>query len=147
QTMGATGDRPRRTPGHPRRAQHHRPRAGTSPASRRQRGHGMTSDSLLAALADARHRKEQADRDIRLLLAYARELAAPRPYRLADLAHAAGMSISGVRIAYTPGDIQQATSLIAAGRPPGGGWNIPACVAALLATGQRAPTGERSLPA
>jgi hypothetical protein len=64
-----------------------------------------TADALLAALAGTRRRKEQADRDMRLLLAYAREIAAPRPYRLADLAHAAGMSISGVRTAYTHTDI------------------------------------------
>jgi hypothetical protein len=107
----------------------------------------MSGDQLLAALADARCRKEQADRDIRLLLAYARELTVPRPYRLADLAHAVGMSISGVRTAYTPDDTQQAISLITAACLPGGEWNIPACVAALLATGQHACTHEHSIPA
>lgn len=65
-------------------------------------------DPLLAALADAHQRKNQADRDIRLLLAYAREHITPRPYRLADLATAAGMSISGVRTCYTQADIEQA---------------------------------------
>jgi hypothetical protein len=70
-----------------------------------------TDDPLLAALAEARECKEQIDRDIRLLLAYARELATPRPYRLADLAHAAGMSISGVRTAYTQADIAHAARL------------------------------------
>ena len=60
-----------------------------------------TTDPVLAALHDARDRRDQADRDIRILLAYARELTSPRPYRLADLAAAAGMSISGVRTAYT----------------------------------------------
>ena len=64
----------------------------------------MTADDpLLAALADARKRKQRADQQIRLLLAYAREHVQPRPYRLADLAKAAGMSISGVRTAYTQG--------------------------------------------
>ena len=45
----------------------------------------MTGDDpLLGALASARERKQQADREIRLLLAYAREISMPRPYRLAD---------------------------------------------------------------
>ena len=59
------------------------------------------SDPVLAALRAARARRDQADRDIRILLAYARELTTPRPYRLADLADATGKSISGVRTAYT----------------------------------------------
>ena len=49
---------------------------------------------------------------MRVLLAYAREITAPRPYRLADLAQAAGMSISGIRAAYSPGDVQHATRLL-----------------------------------
>jgi hypothetical protein len=61
----------------------------------------MTDDALLAALADARRRKDQAARDMRLLLAYAREIITPRLYRLADLAQATGMSISGIRVAYS----------------------------------------------
>ena len=72
----------------------------------------MTEDALLAALADARRRKDQAARDIRLLLAYAREITTPRPYRLADLAQATGLSISGVRTAYTASDVQHAWQLI-----------------------------------
>ena len=71
------------------------------------------ADVLLAALADARHRKEQAAQDVRLLLAYAREFTVPRPYRLADLAEAAGMSISGVRTAYTTADITAVSTLLA----------------------------------
>ncbi len=71
----------------------------------------MTTDALLLALADARHRKQQADQMIRLLVAYGRELATPRPYRLADLAEAAGMSISGIRTAYQPSDVQRAATL------------------------------------
>ena len=51
---------------------------------------GPAADVLLAALADARQRKEQAAQDMRLLLAYAREFAFPRPYRLADLAEGRG---------------------------------------------------------
>lgn len=72
----------------------------------------MTDDALLAALADARRRKDQAARDMRLLLAYAREITAPRPYRLADLAQAAGLSISGIRTCYTASDVQDAWQLI-----------------------------------
>ena len=62
----------------------------------------MATDPLLIALAEARRRRDQADTEIRMLLAYARELTTPRPYRLIDLAQAAGMSISGVRMAYAP---------------------------------------------
>ncbi len=72
------------------------------------------ADVLLTALADARQRKQQAAQDMRLLLAYAREFAFPRPYRLADLAKAAGMSISGIRTAYTPADIEAVSTLLAA---------------------------------
>ena len=73
-------------------------------------------DPLLAALADAAKRKEQSDHQIRLLLAYAREHVQPRPYRLADLAQAAGMSLSGIRTAYTQADIDQAAALTGGAR-------------------------------
>ncbi len=76
------------------------------------------SDPVLAALRAARARRDHADRDIRILLAYARELATPRPYRLADLAQATGMSISGVRTAYTRPDIDTARHIIWAFGPP-----------------------------
>src|SRR6266545_3923228 len=69
-------------------------------------------DPVLAALRAARDRRDQADRDIRILLAYARELATPRPYRLADLATATGKSISGVRTAYSPADVDTARRLV-----------------------------------
>ena len=78
----------------------------------------MTTDALLLALADARRRKEQADQAIRLLVAWGRELATPRPYRLADLAEAAGMSISGSRTAYQPSDVQRAATLFPAPESP-----------------------------
>jgi hypothetical protein len=74
----------------------------------------MNDDILLAAIRDARQRKEQADRQLRLLVAYARECVTPRPYRLADLAEASGMSISGVRIAYTAADVTFITEMLAA---------------------------------
>ena len=88
-------------------------------------------DRLLAALAQARQRKEHAEQDIRLLLAYAREIIAPRPYRLADLAKAAGLSISGVRAAYTQGDVQRAAGLVGGSAQR----HLDAAVAALLAEG------------
>jgi hypothetical protein len=69
------------------------------------------SDPVLAALADARQRRDQATEDIRVLLAYARELTRPRPYKLCDLAQAAGISISGVRIAYTTEHVEKAEAL------------------------------------
>jgi hypothetical protein len=72
-------------------------------------------DVILAALAEARQRRDQADEDIRVLLAYARELTRPRPYRLCDLAAAAGISISGVRTAYTTDHVEQARQLLRAG--------------------------------
>jgi hypothetical protein len=74
----------------------------------------MTSDIVLSAIRDARRRRDQADRDMRLLLAYAREVVTPRPYRLADLAEASGLSISGVRIAYTAADVALIHALLAA---------------------------------
>ena len=95
----------------------------------------MTGDALLAALADATRRKEQAARQTRLLLAYARELTAPRPYRLADLAEAAGMSISGVRLAYTPADTEQAARLTSGTR----GRHLLKVITTLLTCEQTAP--------
>jgi AraC-like DNA-binding protein len=74
----------------------------------------MSGDALLEAIRAVRQRKEKADRDMRLLLAYAREHVKPRPYRLADLAQAAGMSISGVRTAYRQADIDPAARAVTA---------------------------------
>jgi len=86
----------------------------TTPA-RRLRSVNATwqaTDPVLAALRAARVRREQADRDIRILLAYARELTTPRPYRLADLAEAIGKSISGIRTAYTIADVDAARRIL-----------------------------------
>ena len=91
-------------------------------------------DPLLAALADAKRRKEQANQQIRLLLAYAREHTQPRPYRLADLAEAAGMSISGVRIAYTQADIEHAARLTGGARSR----HMVAVIVSLLVNGRSA---------
>jgi hypothetical protein len=96
-------------------------------------------DSLLAVLADAWLRKERAVNDIRLLLAYAREHTQPRPYRLADLAEATGMSISGIRTAYTQADIEQAARLTGGSR----GRHLLAVITSLLVNRQDAPARER----
>ncbi|MFI6663103.1 hypothetical protein ACIBL8_47380 [Streptomyces sp. NPDC050523] len=64
----------------------------------------LTADDFLSQLAALRDQREQIDRHIRACLAYAREFTTPRPYTLASLAEAAGLSISGVRTAYTPAD-------------------------------------------
>ena len=87
-----------------------------------------TTDPVLAALRAARARRDQADRDIRILLAYARELTTPRPCRLADLAAATGKSISGVRSGYTIADVDAARRIVHdisgahdAAEPPGDG--------------------------
>jgi hypothetical protein len=92
-------------------------------------------DPLLAALADAAQRKQRADRQIRLLLAYAREQVQPRPYRLADLADATGMSLSGIRTAYTKADIDQAAQLTGGARSR----HLLAVITSLLIGGRNAP--------
>ena len=68
-------------------------------------------DPLLTSLAGARDRMLAAERDLRLLIAYAREFAEPRPYRLEDLARAAGLSISGIRTAYDDDEIGQVAAI------------------------------------
>lgn len=64
-------------------------------------------DPLLTTLAGLRRQRHDLDAAMRRLLAYGREFTRPRPYRLADLADAAGMSISGVRTAYDADEIRQ----------------------------------------
>ena len=91
-------------------------------------------DPLLVALAESRQRRDQADRDMRLLLAFAREITVPRPYRLADLAEAAGMSISAIRAAYTRSDIEQAARLTGGARSR----HLVAVIASLLTGGRSA---------
>ena len=96
-------------------------------------GASEASDPVLTALKDARDRRDQADRDIRILLAYARELSRPRPYRLTDLAVAAGMSISGVRTAYTRQHTETAQRIL---RAAGDGQSTPC-------TNERTPENAR----
>lgn len=64
-------------------------------------------DPLLTTLASLRRQRLELEAATRRLLAYGREFARPRPYRLIDLADAAGMSISGIRTAYDQDDIRQ----------------------------------------
>ena len=63
-------------------------------------------DPLLTTLAALRRQRHDLDAAMRRLLAYGREFTRPRPYRLTDLADAAGMSISGVRTAYDADEIR-----------------------------------------
>ncbi|MBT1185403.1 hypothetical protein HET69_15665 [Streptomyces sp. CJ_13] len=63
------------------------------------------NEPLLSAIGIARYRKEQAEGEIRRLIAYGREFTRPRPYKLSDLAAASGMSVSGIRTAYGPGEV------------------------------------------
>lgn len=76
---------------------------------------GGDAEPLLNAISQARRRREQAEEDIRRLVAYGREFTRPRPYTLADLAEAAGMSISGVRTCYDHDQVAAVASAI--GRP------------------------------
>lgn len=73
-------------------------------------------DPLLGTLEGLRARRLRLEADMRLLIAYARRFTHPRPYKLIDLAEAAGMSISGVRIAYDEEDVDQLGELL--GRAP-----------------------------
>lgn len=72
-------------------------------------------DPVLASLRAARARMLAAELEMRQLIAYAREFVRPRPYTLADLAEAAGMSISGIRTAYDNDEISFVTSAIGQG--------------------------------
>lgn len=67
---------------------------------------GLEEDPLLLALGNARARREAADREIRLLLAYGREFHGNRPYKLDPLAEASGMTPSGIRTAYSDGEVE-----------------------------------------
>jgi len=68
-------------------------------------------DPLLGEIAGARYAMLQAEARMRLLIAYGREFTRPRPYRLEDLARAAGMSISGIRTAYDEDEITEVAKL------------------------------------
>jgi hypothetical protein len=86
-------------------------------AGRLRTATGPDGDPLLATLAGMRRQRLEAEQACRLLVAYGREFVRPRPYRLVDLADAAGMSISGVRTAYADDEVGQVAEAI--GRRPG----------------------------
>jgi len=69
-------------------------------------------DPLLSTLVGLRNRRLQLEADMRLLIAYGRCFTHPRPYKLIDLANAAGMSISGIRTAYDTDEIDQAAEIL-----------------------------------
>jgi hypothetical protein len=81
------------------------------------------ADPLLSTLTDLRQRRLQLEADMRLLMAYGRRFTHPRPYKLIDLANAAGMSISGVRIAFDDDEINQAAGILE--RQPAAGDGVP----------------------
>jgi hypothetical protein len=74
------------------------------------------ADPLLSTLADLRQQRLRLEANMRLLMAYGRRFTHPRPYKLIDLANAAGLSISGVRVAFDDDEITQAAEILR--RPP-----------------------------
>ncbi|MFE4667047.1 hypothetical protein ACFRI7_22565 [Streptomyces sp. NPDC056716] len=69
-------------------------------------------DPLLWLLRTAHYRRQKAEREIRHLVAYAREFTRPGLYTPSDLAGAFGTSVSGVSTVYGPDDVaavEQAT--------------------------------------
>ncbi|MEU7906330.1 hypothetical protein [Actinoplanes sp. NPDC049118] len=71
-------------------------------------------DALLAELEACRAQIDEAEHRMRLLLAYGREFVRPQPYQLKDLARAADISVSGVRIAYGEDEITEAAQVTGA---------------------------------
>lgn len=75
-------------------------------------------DPLLSTLSGLRRERLRLEAEMRMLIAYGRRFSRPRPYKLIDLANAAGMSISGVRTAYEAEEIKQVGGIL--GRAPVG---------------------------
>ncbi|MFF5108282.1 hypothetical protein [Streptosporangium sp. NPDC000509] len=69
-------------------------------------------DPLISSLRELGRKKREVEEQMRLLVTYGREFVRPEPYRLAALAEAAGMSISGVRGMYDSVDIQRVADAI-----------------------------------
>jgi plasmid stabilization system protein ParE len=80
-------------------------------------------DPLLDELARCRAQILEMERRIGLLLAYGREFVRPQPYQLKTLAAAAGLSISGVRIAYDDDEVGEVEQILGEKprRPAAGG--------------------------
>lgn len=78
--------------------------------------HDDDLDPLLHTVRETRRRIEDAQADMRRLLAYARRFIRPRPYPLRDLGQASGMSASSARTAYGPHDVESVAQLL--GRNP-----------------------------
>src|ERR1700734_164175 len=76
--------------------------------------HNDGYDPLLAEIDAARDAMLAAEARRRLVIPYSREFPRPRPYRLEDVARAAGMSISGTRTAYDEDEIAEITRLTGA---------------------------------
>ena len=74
-------------------------------------------DPLLQALRQARLRRDQADQELRTLIALGREFTSPKPYRLADLAEASGLSQTGVRTAYALREIAYLQAVLTCAKP------------------------------
>lgn len=77
-------------------------------------GYSGASDPVLDELRRAHRERLDAESRLRLLLAYAREFT-PRAYTLESLARAGGLSVSGVRTAYSTVEIDEVSRRI--GRP------------------------------
>lgn len=75
---------------------------------------GGDVDPLISQIASTRAEIREAEKRLRLLLAYGREFVEPRPYTLDSLAQAAGMSVSGVRTAYDNEEIFTVAKMIGA---------------------------------
>ncbi|MET7489366.1 winged helix-turn-helix domain-containing protein [Streptomyces sp. NPDC005538] len=77
---------------------------------------GADEDPLLVALSEAHWRRRQADHEVRRLLAFGREFVRPRPYELAVLAEAGGLSASGAKTAYKAHHVAEVAAAL--GRSP-----------------------------
>jgi hypothetical protein len=71
---------------------------------------------LLRLISTTRAEMREAEKRMRMLVAYGREFVEPRPYRLDDLAQATGMSISGTRTSYDADEVADVADRI--GRQP-----------------------------
>lgn len=82
--------------------------------------HDDGQDPLLHTVRQTHQRIEDAQADLRRLLAYARRFVRPRPYPLRDLGQAGGMSASSARTAYAPEDVDAVARLLGRNQVPGG---------------------------